>query len=351
MANKTALEFQYLDELFESFIENLQLVIDKLKEEDSSRNAAPDFTLIDFWSKLETGYKSMSAEASKFSLWFSKPPLPKREECESLMESVQRVSLVIVSAYYGLPKEHGVRLRKYVRRSVLDVIDGVQTLAKRIKDERYQCSQGQLQSTGTVWEACDEFTSLPKNNCEAILQVIKNSSELVKDALQELQEAQETGGERDTGWDDIDEVLGRVDINDTNRNTWSEGDKAVLPPCIGLVKAARSCLKKVSTAVKSNGQWEDAHSIAQLDDLADIVDEVSPSVDELVSCVYAPMRHSVIRTNANQLSGVLLHLLGRCKATHVCKQEDTTWLNFLDQAVHHNLEKIKNLTTNEQDTS
>ena len=52
----------------------------------------------------------MSAEATKFSLWFSKPPLPKREECESLLDSVQRVSLVIVSAYYGLPKEHGESL-------------------------------------------------------------------------------------------------------------------------------------------------------------------------------------------------------------------------------------------------
>ena len=50
----------------------------------------------------------MSAETSKLALWFSKPPLPKVSECLSLLDSVQRVSLAIVSAYYGLPKEQGL---------------------------------------------------------------------------------------------------------------------------------------------------------------------------------------------------------------------------------------------------
>ena len=55
----------------------------------------------------------------------------------------------------------------------------------------------------------------------------------------------------------------------------------------------------MSAAVKSNGQWEDVNKIAQLDDIADIVEEVSPLVDEMVSCLYAPMRHSVVRTNVS----------------------------------------------------
>ncbi len=110
-------------------------------------------------------------------------------------------------------------------------------------------------------------------------------------------------------WEEIDEALGRIDVNDTNRNTWSEGDKAVLPPYIGLVKASRACLKKLLIAVKSNGQWGDVHSIAQLDDLADIVNGVSPSVDEMVSCVYAPMRHDVVRTNVSRTVVNIFYLL------------------------------------------
>ena len=32
----------------------------------------------------------------------------------------------------------GIKLRKRVRNSVLDVVDGIQTLAKRIQNEKYQ---------------------------------------------------------------------------------------------------------------------------------------------------------------------------------------------------------------------
>ena len=56
----------------------------------------------------------------------------------------------------------------------------------------------------------------------------------------------------------------------------------------------------------------------------------------------------LISQQANQLSGVLLQLLSRAKSTHVCKAEDANWLNFLDHAVNHNLEQIKNLTKDEQ---
>lgn len=340
-----------LDNLFDSFIENVQLVIDKLKDEDSTREPSPDFTLESYWSRLDIALKAMSAETSKLALWFSKPPLPKVSECLSLLDSVQRVSLAIVSAYYGLPKEQGLCLRKCVRTIVVDVMSGVQTLAKIIKQENYQCSPGLLQSTGTVWEACESFANLPRNNSQAVWKNIRSTSELVKDALEELEEARETEGGGGSGWDDLDQVLNRVDLdNDSNLGSWSDRDLAVLPPVIGLIKATRSCLKKISSAVKTNGQWGDEHSIAQLDDVADIVGQISPQVDEVVSCVYPPMQHGVVRTNANHLSGVLLQLLSRAKSSHLCKPEDSQWLTFLDHAINHNLEQITNLTVVTENT-
>lgn len=62
-----------------------------------------------------------------------------------------------------------------------------------------------------------------------------------------------------------------------NRDTyWSEEDKQVIAPCLGLLKAAKACLKKVSEAVKNHGKVDTLQNITQLDDLGDVTNEISP---------------------------------------------------------------------------
>lgn len=62
-----------------------------------------------------------------------------------------------------------------------------------------------------------------------------------------------------------------------NRDTyWSERDRLVIGPCQGLMKASLACLKKLSAAVRSNGDVGTPQNVAQLDDLADISKEISP---------------------------------------------------------------------------
>lgn len=62
-----------------------------------------------------------------------------------------------------------------------------------------------------------------------------------------------------------------------NRDTyWSEQDRLVIGPCQGLMKASLACLKKITAAVRSNGDVSTPQNVAQLDDLADISKEISP---------------------------------------------------------------------------
>lgn len=62
-----------------------------------------------------------------------------------------------------------------------------------------------------------------------------------------------------------------------NQDTyWSEADRRLIAPCLGLMKASKACLKKVLGALKTHGKVETADQVAQLDDLADITQEVSP---------------------------------------------------------------------------
>lgn len=57
---------------------------------------------------------------------------------------------------------------------------------------------------------------------------------------------------------------------------WSEKDRRVIAPCRGLMKAAAACLRKLTSAVKANGDSAAPHNIVQLDDLADISKDISP---------------------------------------------------------------------------
>lgn len=62
-----------------------------------------------------------------------------------------------------------------------------------------------------------------------------------------------------------------------NQDTyWSEKDRHVIGPCQGLMKVSAACLRKLTSAVKANGDVGTSQHLAQLDDLADITKEISP---------------------------------------------------------------------------
>jgi hypothetical protein len=72
---------------------------------------------------------------------------------------------------------------------------------------------------------------------------------------------------------------------------------------MGLVKTARSSMKRIGTALRMKGKFETEEQISQLDDLVSRVQKISPAVDDLVSCVYPPMNKDAVR------SAVSVHLL------------------------------------------
>ncbi|KAH0631039.1 hypothetical protein JD844_030390 [Phrynosoma platyrhinos] len=113
------------------------------------------------------------------------------------------------------------------------------------------------------------------------------------------------------GGDPYGDVLDDDDLSSRgNQDTyWSEADRRLLGPCLGLVKAAKACLKKVLGAVRAHGQVSTAEQVAQLDDLADIAGDISPSVDELALSTYPPVNQLTLRLNAAKLASVLKKML------------------------------------------
>ncbi|XP_069807890.1 cyclin-D1-binding protein 1 [Dendropsophus ebraccatus] len=321
-------------------LENLRAVQEKLRDgesKESNSNFNPEI----FWNTLDQAFKATSQEATKISLAYSKPPAPSQEDCQKMSDGLLNAILAASTLYYSLPKDQGTTLRKTVREAVADVIEGSMHLAEVILSARIQSlSQAQLVSTGSVWEACDHFPHIPKDNQAAVVAIVSGYLGVVKDALEEMEEAL-AGGE-----DPFSDVLEDEDMAARgNQDTyWSESDRRLIAPCLGLMKASKACLKKVLAALKANGKVETSEQVAQLDDLADITQEVSPSVDELALSMYPPMTQAAVRLNAAKLSSVLKKVLEITSASHVCSDTESSWVQFLHNAIDHNMNKVKSLT-------
>ncbi|KGL79521.1 Cyclin-D1-binding protein 1, partial [Tinamus guttatus] len=238
----------------------------------------------------------------------------------------------------------GTTLRKMVRDAVTEVVEGMIQLTETILNTPLQSlCQEQLISTGRVWEACEQASSMPRDNQAAVASALAAYLGVVKDALEEMEHALV---EDQDPYSDImeDDELGFRGNRDTY---WSEADRKLLGPCMGLMKASKACLKKVLGVVKAYGKADSSEQIAQLDDLADIANEISPSVDELALSMYPPMNQLAVRLNAAKLASVLKKVLEITKISHVCPPSEEGWVQFLTGAVNHNMDKIKNFTQGE----
>lgn len=76
--------------------------------------------------------------------------------------------------------------------------------------------------------------------------------------------------------DVLDDDLEDDNIRGNQDTYWSEKDRQVIGPCQGLMKASAACLRKLTSAVKANGDVSEPQNVAQLDDLADIAKDISP---------------------------------------------------------------------------
>ncbi|XP_062864549.1 cyclin-D1-binding protein 1 homolog isoform X2 [Trichomycterus rosablanca] len=322
----------------------VKCVRDRVKDGDSAENH-DGFNLSDFWNLLTQAVTSTSQEATKISLAFSKPPLPSEQDCVNLAESVQKSALTLATVYYRLPKSQGTTLRKLVREATVEVLDGVVGLLDVIvSSPGPSLAQEQLTCTGGVWAACDQFAKLARDNRAAVSYAVTACIRLVKDALIELQQALE---END---DPFGDVLDDGDDPRGNRDSyWSQNDRRLVSKCLGLVKAAGACLRKLAGAVNSNGNVDTPANVAQLDDLADVAKEISPSVDELVMSLYPPVEASAVEINVSKLASILRKTLGMIRACHVCSEADVQWVEFLEGAVEHNVQEVKTLLS--QDSS
>ncbi|XP_070814883.1 cyclin-D1-binding protein 1 homolog isoform X1 [Chaetodon trifascialis] len=324
-----------------NLLNSIQCIRDRVRDGESNESDGA-FNLSNFWDTLNQAVKAVSQEATKLSLAFSKPPLPSQQDRDKLAESILKSVLTLSTVYYWLPKSQGVSLRRQVRDATVEVLDGVAQLLEVILSSPLQSlTQEQLTSTGSVWSACDQFAQLPRDNKAAVLVVLSAQIGVVKDAIEEIEQA--LSEEHDPFSDVLNDDREGEEPRGNQDTYWSEKDRCVIGPCQGLMKASAACLRKLTSAVKANGDVSACQSVAQLDDLADITKEISPSVDDLALCLYPPMDYSGVENNVCKLAALLKKVLEIIRSSHVCGESQLSWVQFLDGAVDHNLQKAKDL--------
>ncbi|KAL3978522.1 MFS transporter (facilitated glucose transporter) [Sarotherodon galilaeus] len=328
-----------------NLVNSINCIRDRVRDGESNESDGA-FNLSNFWDTLNQAVKAVSQEATKLSLAFSKPPLPSQQDGEKLADSIMKSILTLSTVYYWLPKSQGLALRRLVRDATVEVLEGVAQLVEVIMSSPLESlSQEQLMSTGGVWSACDQFPQLSKDNKAAVVVVLSCEIRVVKDAIEEIEQALADGE------DPFNDVLDDDQDGDEPRGNqdtyWSENDRQVIGACQGLIKAAAACLRKLTSAVKSNGDFSTPQNVSQLDDLADISKEISPGVDDLALCLYPPMDYNGVETNVCKLAALLKKILEIIRSSHVCGESELTWVQFLDGAIDHNLQKAKDLIQQE----
>ncbi|XP_036300477.1 cyclin-D1-binding protein 1 isoform X2 [Pipistrellus kuhlii] len=300
--------------------------------------------------------EQVSREATTLTEVFSRlpRPLPSSQEAQRLCEQVHASITAIIEVYYSLPKDQGITLRKLVRSATLDIVEGMAQLVEVLSTTPAQSPENSdLISCNNVWVACEQVPQIPRDNKAAALLMLTKNVDLVKDAHEEMERAVEEcdpyhgllnddeEDNSDSHGDEQDHVLGCPNNQDSY---WSEEDQELIIPCLALVRASKACLKKVRVSVAENGKKD---QVTQLDDIVDISDEISPSVDDLALSIYPPMCYLTVRMSAAKLVSVLKKALEITKASHVTPQPEDSWIPLLINAIDHCMDRIKELTQNE----
>ncbi|XP_068725425.1 cyclin-D1-binding protein 1 homolog [Montipora capricornis] len=323
-------------EVLQSLIDTLELCAGKIKEGSLGQvmeDLELSFSLEEFWLKIGMTFRAVSKEATKLTVVFSKHPAPSVDELQCLLTGFETSVVAMLTIFRSLPLSQGVNLHKKLQESVITIVEDCQALAESfIKEGCSGVASLKTQSTGTLWEHCDNSQKLPKDNKEAVVAVLNANSELVKDALSELDQAQKCNGCQSDNDDN--------DVPDSIKKGWSNEDRLLVSPCTGLVKACRSCIKKVTCAIQTSGQVTSVENIQQLDEMADEVLRTSPSVDDIVTNLYWPMNHQNVLESASKLAQQLKDVLKKARISHFTVDSDSSWLDFLTKAVDHNLDKL-----------
>ncbi|XP_066929249.1 cyclin-D1-binding protein 1 homolog [Clytia hemisphaerica] len=330
---------------FDEFAHALKQEIDAIQcKKVSCEEIVPeDYNKQTHWQKMDLCCELIAKECTKMALAFSKPPYPPKEDSMLLLRDVSKSVDMLLAWYKCFPLDEGQLLHDVLEKCVLSVLTSVASFTDSTLNMRKSDS---MISTGSVWEHCKQFKSLPDDNIKVALSGINSSYSLITDAIEEIHQ---TIRDHDQDLlDDIDDDDAEDDFNEK----WTEDDKNLMKPVLGLLMASKCLLKKIKSALNkiqvgknSNIPSTIGSMNKEIDRLVlDHIQHISPSVDDLVMVIYPPLQRKDLHNFTNKLTDLLKKTLEFLRNSSLGTDADNqTWIDFIHKAVDHNLEKLNQL--------
>ncbi|XP_019850703.1 PREDICTED: cyclin-D1-binding protein 1 homolog [Amphimedon queenslandica] len=311
-------------ERLETVSENVSLVIKQIKN-NSKGFAHAALSLGEFHSNLRSNVSSLSDACTKLSMLFSSPQTPPSlNETGIICLMVENATLCLTSTCCQCKVEWGKCHYNDVQRLVVDILEGVSSFIEILmRDGCKSDCQKRLQGTGSVWEHCDRILKLPTDNKSSVLRHCFAQLQLLRDADNEIEELVEANGSSGITTDDIGMGLEELSINDDdeeNPDQWSEADKAIVTPSIELIKLSSVLTDKICHGILQQNDTLECCYIEHLDILIDLVELLSPLVDDLASNLEAPIDHQSLEDDGKSLQRVLLKIIIHTKSCGFYKQ-------------------------------
>ncbi|KAK3863925.1 hypothetical protein Pcinc_030341 [Petrolisthes cinctipes] len=325
-----------LENILQNSIENLLAAEKQIQEKDGHKEST-DTSLETFQKDIIAVAKKLAFECTKICISFTKPPLPTACETSSMLSAVEGTVVCLVAVWYKLPANTGITLKEEVRYAVVYAIQSTRQLLKIIKDEGGEAVEFKYrQSTGIVWQGCNKIEKCSENNKAAVLKGLQEQSTMVNDAFTEISEAMEGDG---SGWNSLG--IDSEDEEEEEEEKWSNEDKDLITPAVHLVKAAKILFKRVMAAVERGGLCETVSQVEELDQLYQDCKQVSAIVDVLILELYPPLNVPNVQDQSQLLASQIGASLKTATKSHVTGEEDQPHLEFLQKAVEHNLNSLK----------
>lgn len=322
-----------LKNILQNTIENL-LLAEKEVEGKVGHHSDEGFHLDTFWTDINKIAKKLSFDCTKICICFGKSPVPTPSETSSLLTRVEETVLCLVSLYHKLPLTVGVTLHTHVQHEVMKAIQAVRNLLKVIKDEGGEAVY--RYSTGVVWEGCRHLENAQLDNKSAVLLGMQAHNSMVADAFREISEALEGDG---SDWNCM-MIDGSEELEESD-DRWTDEDKDHIGPSVNLIKAAKILYKRMMAAVEKNGSCSSIAMVKELDQLYEECATASSQVDVLVQDLYPPLSVSTMEEQSHELANRLHTILKTCVQTHVIGEAEQSHIEFIQKAIDHNLDCMK----------
>jgi len=305
--------------------------IDQIDDTSPEPKFVADFDFSVFWVDLTKMSEKLCFEANKLSLSWLNPPIPSNTDMVSMGGCLELACVATIAFFHSFPSDAGMAVRLALKEAIKHILDSclsfVKTLNETLGKKFSANSHPILQSFGMVMSKCEAIKSLPKTNKAACILLIKDQYDILKDALDELEEVKN---------DDF------VDDFEDSVEQWTENDHQLINPSIGLIKTSIVLVKKSSDTLRKKGLESASVHFLEYDTISGQINKLSALVDDLALSLYPPLNWAECKQANQVLKDLLEEVLLCLSLLHFMQSEEANkWREFVGKAVIHNFSEIQ----------